>query len=277
MLRKMPIMAAALLVGVAISAGESVVASHLSVSLISAYKAIAPGHISWVGLRFKLDPGWHIYWQDPGDSGEPPSVRWNLPEGVTAGPIRWPAPRRIPDHTLVDYGYERSVLLAAPIRLSRTVLAGAPIKLSATVSYLVCRDVCIPGSAHVGISLPLSHRGPLEPSEWHTLFLETRSRWPRPAPARWKVTAVATPKQFMLILHTGSAERSALFFPANPAVITNAAPQKATALADGVQLILEKSDLLAKPLSRLEGVIVLNRKGAFTITAPIYSETRGGQ
>jgi DsbC/DsbD-like thiol-disulfide interchange protein len=254
---------------------DAAVPNHLSVDLISPYKALSPAHVSWIGLRFKLEPGWHIYWKDPGDSGEPPSVRWKLPDGVTAGTIRWPAPQRIPDHTLVDYGYERGVLLAVPVRLSRTVAVEAPLKLEATVNYLVCRDVCIPGTAHLDTSLPVSRRGSFQPSEWHTLFLQTRSRWPKAAPGTWKISALTTSNRFILTLHTGSSESAALFFPANPAVIKNAAPQTAAALPDGVRLTLEKSDLLVKPLPRLEGVVVLNGKGAFTVDARIHSETRG--
>jgi DsbC/DsbD-like thiol-disulfide interchange protein len=275
MIRNMLILASALALVRPIGADASV-ANHLSVDLISEYKAISPGYVSWIGLRFELEPGWHIYWKDPGDSGEPLSVRWNLPEGVKLGPIHWPAPKRIPDHTLVDYGYERSVLLAAPLRVSHALTPPVPVNITATVSYLVCKDVCIPGTANAGISLPVSRRGSLQPSEWRRLCVQTRSRWPKAVPLGWKVTARATPNRFILALHTGSSERSAVFFPAKPTIIKNAAPQVASALPDGVRLLLEKSDLLLRPPSRLEGVVVLDGKGAFTISAPIHSEMKRG-
>ena len=77
---------------------------HGSVDLVSDVAAIQPGRPFWLGLRFRLEAGWHIYWTNPGDSGEPPRVKWNLPAGFEAGPIAWPVPRRIEDHSLVDYG-----------------------------------------------------------------------------------------------------------------------------------------------------------------------------
>jgi DsbC/DsbD-like thiol-disulfide interchange protein len=245
--------------------------NHLRVTLLSEYKALAPGRLSWIGIRFDIESGWHIYWKDPGDSGEPPSVEWELPAGLRAGAIRWPAPERIPDHTLVDYGYDRSVLLMAPIRTPPEIAARRPVEVAATVKYLVCKDMCIPGTAHVALSMRVSRAASFEPSESRALFLQTRSRWPKPAPRQWKVAAVATADQFLLTLHTGATERQAVFFPNDPSVIKNAAPQPATALPDGVRLTLQKSDLLVKALARLEGVVVLENKRAFVIDAPVRS------
>jgi DsbC/DsbD-like thiol-disulfide interchange protein len=274
-LRKMLVLVVAVAATVP-AAAPTAALNHVAVDLISPSKALAPTGVSWVGLRFQIEPGWHIYWKDPGDSGEPPTVQWNLPAGLKAGAIRWPVPERIPDHTLVDYGYSRSVLLVVPIRVLRPIPAKPPVNVSAIVQYLVCRDVCMPGTAQVRLSLPVSHRASRAPSEWRALFLQARARWPKPAPGRWKIRAFATPRQFILTLHTGSSERRALFFPTDPDVIKNAAPQPATTLVDGVQLKLEKSDLLAKTVSRLEGVIVLEHQGAFAIRVPLHSQTNEG-
>ncbi len=63
-----------------------------------------------VGLYFKLEPGWHIYWKNPGDAGEPPHIQWTLPKGITVGPMQFPAPKRLPLGPLMDFGYEDEVL-----------------------------------------------------------------------------------------------------------------------------------------------------------------------
>ena len=62
------------------------------------------------GLYFKLEPGWHVYWRNPGDSGEPPHIHWTLPSGLTASPMQFPAPKRLPLGPLMDFGYEDEVL-----------------------------------------------------------------------------------------------------------------------------------------------------------------------
>ncbi len=67
-----------------------------------------------VAVRF-LEKEWHVYWVNPGDSGEPPRVTWDLPAGITAGAIEWPAPRRLGTASIVDYGYEDAVMLIVPM------------------------------------------------------------------------------------------------------------------------------------------------------------------
>ena len=89
--------------------------SHSKVEIIAERNPTHLDRPSWVGLLFHLDKGWHIYWQNPGDSGEPPKVQWQLPPGLVAGAIQWPPPMRLGGGTVVDYGYEGQVLLIAAI------------------------------------------------------------------------------------------------------------------------------------------------------------------
>src|SRR5215471_17567988 len=70
---------------------------HVTLRLVSEESAVAPGQTFSVGVDFRLDPGWHIYWLNAGDSGQPPGVTWNAPSGVEVGPLEWPRPTRIVD------------------------------------------------------------------------------------------------------------------------------------------------------------------------------------
>src|SRR5690349_10440439 len=58
--------------------------------LVAEAASIAPGGTVWVDLHLEVEPGWHVYWQNPGDSGLPTAIDWKLPSGFSAGPIRWP-------------------------------------------------------------------------------------------------------------------------------------------------------------------------------------------
>src|SRR5580704_12617562 len=90
--------------------------AHLRVRLVSEASAVAPTHRFWIGLDFALDPGWHVYWVNAGDSGQPPRATWTAPAGYEIGPLEWPQPTRILDsETIVDYGYTNHVLLIAPV------------------------------------------------------------------------------------------------------------------------------------------------------------------
>ena len=104
------------MLGLAVCASsQSPAESHSKVEIIAQQSPTHPDRLSRVGLLFQLDKGWHIYWQNPGDSGEPPKVQWQLPPGLVAGAIQWPPPTRLGGGAVVDYGYEGQVLLIASI------------------------------------------------------------------------------------------------------------------------------------------------------------------
>ncbi|MFZ4540644.1 MAG: protein-disulfide reductase DsbD family protein [Rickettsiales bacterium] len=95
---------------------------------------------------FTMPPEWHIYWKNPGDSGLPTKLEWTLPQGVTAGDIEWPAPKRIVTDTLVNYGYGDQVAL--PVALNG-VRPGTVGEIKVKASWLVCKDICIPEKAEL--------------------------------------------------------------------------------------------------------------------------------
>jgi DsbC/DsbD-like thiol-disulfide interchange protein len=244
---------------------------HAKTELIAEKEFIEPGENLWLGLHFKLESGWHIYWINPGDSGEPPRVQWRLPAGFRAGSIQWPAPQRIEDHSLVDYGYEGETLLLVPVQAPANLTAPEPVRFEATLKWLVCREICIPEQADVALSLPVQRKGATQQSHWQALFASTRARLPKQAPRGWKVTALSEKDRFVLDIETGSPEPQATFFPLEPNQIENAAPQTLDRLARGVSLKLRKSDQLLRPLSRLKGVVEVGSGRAFVVDVPVLA------
>jgi thiol:disulfide interchange protein DsbD len=96
------------------------------------------------GVTFTMPEHWHIYWQNPGDSGIPTRLTWTTPEGITAGDIAWPAPERLTMADLVNYGYSNVVTLPVTLQQNRDGITG---EISVKAAWLVCRDICIPESA----------------------------------------------------------------------------------------------------------------------------------
>lgn len=249
---------------------ESPAETHLRLELISEQATAPPGQPLWVGLLFRIEPGWHIYWQNPGDSGEPPKVEWELPQGFSAGSIRWPQPIRLGSGSIIDYGYEGQVLLMAPIAGQSVPGARAAPPLSADVKYIVCRDVCIPGKAHLALS---GSPG----TDWaarRALFEQTRRQLPKPTPAGWKVTAFSDKQHFILSVRGQAQLSSASFFPLEPSQIENSSPQEFAGTRAGFRLVLRKSEQLTKPLPSLRGLIVLGPGQAFEIAAPVAGQLR---
>jgi DsbC/DsbD-like thiol-disulfide interchange protein len=222
----------------------------------------------WVGVLFRLDPGWHVYWQNAGDSGEPPKVKWELPAGFHAGEIRWPTPIRLGSGSVIDYGYEGQVLLMAPIEAESGAIGQSVGSFAADVRYVVCREVCIPGKGHV--TMEESAANPDAGAA--RLFAETRAALPRKMPAGWSAGATQDKTSVILTVKTGGVVKSATFFPLDAGVIENSAAQKVEPVASGFRLRLKKSEQLLKPAENLNGLIVVAPGKSFEIAAVVNGE-----
>ncbi len=152
----------ALVLGVFASAPARAQAAHpqhVQVALISDAAAIAPGAHFTVGLVQTIEPGWHTYWRNPGDSGDATKIAWHLPTGFSAGDIQWPAPERMPVAFLMNYGYAGEVIFPIAMTAPARLPIGRAATLNADVSWLVCSDICIPEQATVSLTLPVEARG----------------------------------------------------------------------------------------------------------------------
>ena len=229
----------------------------------------SPGHTLWVGALFQLDPGWHIYWQNPGDSGEPPKIQWKLPPNFRPGAILWPRPILLGSGTVRDYGYEGQVLLMTPLQTPPELPATAPVEIAATIKFVVCREICIPGKADLTLTVPLHAQPPSNDSPSRKIFDDTRAQLPKPLPPDLKVSAGSTDGNLELWLVGAPQTHEIRFFPLDPGVIENSAPQNLDSGHGSLRLTLKKSDQLLKPPSRLRGVIVLDEIKAYKIDVPV--------
>jgi thiol:disulfide interchange protein DsbD len=124
-----------------------------------------------------MEPPWHTYWRNPGASGIPTAVQWQLPPGVTAGSLQWPAPEKLPDDDLTTYIYRGEVVLLAPLKLAAG-LPPAPLVLKAKVSWLECDTACLPGSAALEAALGLGAQ--TIPSKEAGLLESCQTNLPKP-------------------------------------------------------------------------------------------------
>ena len=126
----------------------TVQAAHTQARLLLNVESAKPGDTILAGVHLKMDAEWHTYWKNSGASGIATSIKWDLPDGLNAGEIQWPVPKKLPPDDLTTYAYEDEVLLIVPLTLSAGLKPG-PQALKATVSWLECKDKCIPGSAEI--------------------------------------------------------------------------------------------------------------------------------
>lgn len=109
-------------------------------------QGVQAGQPVWLGLQLTHQPEWHTYWRNPGDSGLPTQVELNLPAGITAGDVQWPLPHKLKAGNLTNYGYDKTVLLAVPLTVSKEYKPNASqtLDLQVRANWLVCRLECIP-------------------------------------------------------------------------------------------------------------------------------------
>jgi thiol:disulfide interchange protein DsbD len=230
----------------------------VKVELLAEPGTIVPGEPFQVGIRLTMKEHWHTYWRNPGDSGEPTTVNWKLPDGFSASQLEWPAPSLIKVGPVTSFGYEGETILLARITPPRDLKPGDDVTLNADVAYLVCEKECIPGEASVSLPLPVSASGGGAGSNGK-VFEAARSVLPQPLP--WTATFDAGPKTITLALANADLRRdnvrSAIFFPYDNTLIVNSAPQMLSAAGEATQIAIERGQIARSVPQRLDGVLVV--------------------
>ncbi|WP_394132260.1 protein-disulfide reductase DsbD family protein [Shewanella maritima] len=157
-------------------AQSTAIGDHIEVALVAEHQQLSPEKTNWIGVLLSPEEHWHTYWQNPGDSGEAPSVDWSASANLTFGDILWPIPQQIPVAHLVNYGYEGQVLLMVPVEFAHSQAADKQVEINVSLSWLVCKEDCIPGWADLSITLPVVQAKQL--SAHASLFAQTREQLP---------------------------------------------------------------------------------------------------
>ncbi len=245
----------------------SAAAPHLTVELLVPPAQIVPGQTFTAGLHFKLEPHWHVYWLNAGDSGEPPRLSWTLPAGITSGPMQFPTPQRLPLGPLMDFGYEGEVVFPVDMQVASTVPTGKAAALTAKVDWLVCREVCLPGKATLTMQRPVATTAGATDSVAAALVAQYVAREPKPLPAGDQVRFAPQGKTLTVELQTGKAETTAQFFPYDQSQIANAASQPVHSTSKGTLITLTQDENASKPPAQLHGLVVLSDGSAYEVHA----------
>jgi thiol:disulfide interchange protein len=242
---------------------SAVKTSHAEVTLTSETDAVDPGKPFRLGLHFKLAKGWHIYWVNPGDAGEPPHFEILLPEGAKGSDIVWPAPFRIPEGPVMTFGYLNEVLLPFIVTAPNVETSFA---VEAKATWLICEKICVPEEGSFRLEMPVSGARS-SPETW--LFAAADQRTPRPSP----FVAKLAPGGSLSIEGKGISANSisdAWFFPDKWGAIDDAASQMATVTAGKLILVLKRGQSF-DPNAALTGVLVTkdvsSKESFYTIDA----------
>ncbi len=244
-------------------------APHIHLELVVPQKQLVAGTHLVAGLHFTLEKGWHIYWLNAGDSGEPPTVKWTLPAGVNASPFAYPAPQRLPLGPLMDFGYENEVTFPVPISIASDVKPG-PATLRADVDWLVCQNVCLPGKGTVAVERPIAPSGTIaaiDPTQ-QAVVASGLASLPKPLPSNaLQHFQTEGNKDYTLAVVTGKTAGKGYFFPSDQTVVSNPAPQTAAPIKNGIRLQMVRDENQQGALPALNGVLVLPGGIAYAVHA----------
>jgi thiol:disulfide interchange protein DsbD len=258
------ILTAAFLVGALLvtAAAAAPPAPRVRAELISEVGGVEPGGEFWVGLRQRIAPGWHTYWINPGDSGEPTAIEWTLPAGFRHGAIAWPHPARIPVGPVMSYGYTDEVVLLVALRAPPGLVPGSRVSLKAQASWLVCETICIPEEARLQLTLPVVASPPAPDPRGAPLVAKARRALPLPSP--WAASFSDAGDVLVLRLRAPALAAAGApdvwFYPDRWGVIDHAAPQDVAVDGDGIAVRVTRGSLPLEPAAAVEGVLVVRER-----------------
>ena len=231
---------------------------HVTISLVPELTAIVAGMPQRVALRFQVEPGWHVYWKNPGESGVATTAKWTLPAGFTADSMKYPTPARLDVAGVVTHVHEGDVVFETTITPPEKI-SSRDSRLATRVLYGVCKDVCYPGQATLSLTMPVMTDAS-RTAAWLVVDSLFESRRPRETGITAGFTWNGDRGLLSVVLPPGCREESVTFFPEDrdlsPAAVTVAMPR-------GCGHAQFSVPLRDKPKGTLRGVIVLgnNAKG----------------
>lgn len=262
--------------------GEPFDAGHAEVELIAEREAALPGETIYLALDKTLDAGWHVYWRNAGDAGLPPEIFWEAgPAGdkTEGDDFVWPIPKLLPvvEGEIMDYGYD--VALTLPFAVTVPEDAAGEVTWSGVADYLICKDVCIPESAPISVTVAIGAEQ--TPNVAHAVKIAAALD---KAPRAFDGEAAATPQDGDLRLSLAPEAGDLLdgaglrFFPYGNEII-HAAAQDHTVGPRGASLDLRAAARTTLG-ERLQGVLVVTPPGGapfgYLVDAPVTSAALAG-
>lgn len=246
---------------------NSATGPHIEVSLLSDLENVVPGESITFGVLLSPETQWHTYWRNPGDSGEQPKIEWSSNVDIAFGDIRWPIPKAIPVAHLVNYGYEGENLLlvdaVVPNEIGQQI-----VNVTADISWLVCKEDCIPGWATLSLDLPVSAVKTV--SKHADYFDHTERLLPQwtAITGSYEITEEHVVVSFSRSLTEGIIDEQLSIFPFRGDTIQHAAEQTWTQIEDDVFATLNKSEYFPSKIEQLEWLVSDGKRGFYLRTSP---------
>lgn len=230
--------------------------SPAKATLLAYQTAIQPGKTCTLGVLITPDDGWHTYWVNPGESGLPTKINWELPDGFTVSDIQWPTPHVFETGGILGLGYPGPVLLTVKLQAPQKLQTNT-ITVKAKVSWLVCKEACIPGRANLSMALPVNQTAAIDTAH-QKLFDETITHLPKPLILGKDAITLSDGKLTLTLPDLQWPK--AVFYAAHDSLIDVAATQTVdtTTQPGHTTITIPLSMYAPKTITQIKGVIVTN-------------------
>lgn len=264
-LRVMALLAAVLLAAAAQAQLPQPGKNAIAASLVAESPVVVPGQTIALALVMRPDPGWHGYWKNPGDSGMETQIAWQLPAGLTAGPIQYPVPSRLVVGGLMNYVYEGEYAQLIDITVPASVAPGTRLPLRARVDYLACtEEVCVPETADVAIDLTAASAPGVQANR--AMFDRFRALLPRPLGSEARFERVADRFRLAIPLPGDLPADQPYFYPLAEGVLDYTAAQTVSRIGDALVVEVDAPQGASAP-GTVEGVLSLGNGVGLSLTA----------
>lgn len=242
--------------------------------LIAETETPAPGGTASLAFLFTPKPGWHGYWENPGDAGLGLQLEWKLPAGVTAGAPRFPVPQPLLIGGLMNHVYEDPHAILIDLQLAPDVRPGTRLPIEVAANWLGCTDtICVPQQGRFILQLTAGE-GRIGAGQRKQFDL-WRSALPAPLD-RSALHAITGKAYRIAIPYPASAPIDRpYFFARTPARIRYAAPQKARRV--GNWLVIETEGDSAGQAGPVEGLLRIGDGQGLLIRTVAGTIPQGGQ
>ncbi|MDR1694307.1 MAG: thioredoxin family protein [Lactobacillaceae bacterium] len=236
--------------------------NKVSVSIISNKKEAAVGEDIYVLVKLKMLNGWHTYWENPGDAGERTNISWILPKGYSAETVKSSVPITFFTDGVAQYGYSDSAYYLIRLKADRVIPYFTKYKFEADISWLACREECVPEKVKINFSIPVASIKGANTEEWEKeLFHASRTF---PLKPRWTGHYKVTEDNMLLLnIDSGYTElpkiyKNTKFIPHQENIIVNNESQIIG--YDGKNKLSLLIPLENKTIENLSGILILGDK-----------------
>jgi thiol:disulfide interchange protein len=237
----------------------------IAASLIPESAVVVPGETMTLALMMRPSKGWHGYWKNPGDSGVETQIAWDLPAGLTAGPIQYPVPERLIISGLMNYVYEGDYAQLIDVKVPAKLAPGTRLPIRARVDYLACTaEICVPETANVAVDLETGSTPGAQANR--AMFDRFRQALPKPLGSEARFERAGNRFRLAIPVPAGLELREPYFYPLTDGALSYAAAQTFSRAGD--TLIVETdAPSNGGSLEAVEGVLKLSDNNGLSLRA----------